>query len=242
MTIQEIAKILDLSIPTVTKNINSLIEKEFLLEGGTASSNGGRKPKILRFNPDARFCFGVDIEPDKVRIIKTNLDFVIQEERNIPIVDRNPQKVISMTIERIEEIIQQEKLDNKKILGCGVSVAGVVDQEKDLINFAPNLGWQNIPFKQFETKLGLPTYLENEANAAALAEYALGKHKKNADLLVISIKQGVGTGLIHNGGLYRGMKNIAGEFGHIVIEPDGKECTCGRKRVLDNVCFHKVDP
>jgi predicted NBD/HSP70 family sugar kinase len=171
----------------------------------------------------------VDIEPDKTRIILTNLDFEIIKENCFPLENSSPQIVISKILSTIREMIHSSDIDKKQILGCGVSVAGVVDQGKYIINLAPNLRWQNINFKNFETELGIPIYLENEANAAALAEYSLGKHKKDSDMLYISIKQGVGTGIIHDGQLLKGKNNIAGEFGHIVIEPEGKDCTCGRK-------------
>ncbi len=129
--------------------------------------------------------------------------------------------------DEINTIIKEKNINEERVLGIGFSLPGTVNEKKMVLELAPNLNMKNINFKQFGSVFKLPYYIENEANCGAVAEYILSGSKAN-NFIYISITQGVGTGIIMNGHLYKGKNQRAGEFGHMVIIPKGKKCNCGR--------------
>jgi glucokinase-like ROK family protein len=116
------------------------------------------------------------------------------------------------------------------LLGLGISVPGTVDLEQGALVFAPNLQWRNVPFREiFLEHTELNFYIENDANAAAIAEHLFGVARKSNDFIFVVASTGIGGGLFLNGNLYRGKDGYAGEIGHspIVAEPYQNPCHCG---------------
>jgi len=117
----------------------------------------------------------------------------------------------------------------------GFSAPGPLDPKRERILNPPNLpGWNDVPIRQhLEAELGLPVTLENDANAAALAEWWFGAGKGAANIVYLTMSTGVGAGLILDGRLYRGAAGNAGEFGHTVLEADGAPCACGMRGCVE---------
>jgi len=116
------------------------------------------------------------------------------------------------------------------LLGLGISVPGTADSENGVLVFAPNLQWRNVPFKKiFHDHFGIDIYVENDANAAAIAEHLFGAARQSDDFIFVVAGIGIGGGLFLNGNLYRGKNGFAGEIGHspIVAEPYQNPCHCG---------------
>jgi predicted NBD/HSP70 family sugar kinase len=237
MTKQNIAKEIGVSIPTVISNINELINEGLVEEAGVGDSSGGRKPVIVKFKPDSKYAFGVEVDIHKVRIILINLDSEILEEEQFSIdkiiedisIVKNIDGLISLICNCIEEIIKRKKIDRGSILGAGVALPGTVNEEKLTLEWAPNLSVRNISFENMKETLGFPVYVENEANAAAIAELKLGVAKDMRNLVYISITEGMGTGIVVQDYIYKGKNKKAGEFGHMTIIKDGRPCKCGKK-------------
>lgn len=230
LTKQDIARDIGVSIPTVISNVNELLEEGLVEESGVADSTGGRKPVLVRFLPESRYSFGVDINPDRARVVLTNLDSEIKYDEVFLISDL---KNINLIMERVykltEEAIQITAIDREKILGIGFSLPGTVNEEKFILELAPNLSIKNVDFKQFQNLFSFPIYIENEANSAAFGELILGIAKEMRNLVYISITSGVGTGIVIQDHIYKGKNKRAGEFGHMTVIPNGKLCKCGRK-------------
>ncbi|MBV7272025.1 ROK family transcriptional regulator [Clostridiaceae bacterium UIB06] len=231
MTKQDISKALKLSIPTVISNVKELIEQGFLDEAGVAESTGGRKPTIIRFIADSRYSFGVCIAKDKVRIILSNLNFDIIEERffDLPSKLDNFKELILRIRKEVDYIISAHNITTQKILGIGFSLPGTVNEKKLLLENAPNLKVKNICFKEFQDDFEFPIFVENEANASAYAEAFINFNNIINSLVFISITEGIGTGIIIGDNLYKGYNKRAGEFGHMTILKDGDQCNCGKK-------------
>jgi len=119
--------------------------------------------------------------------------------------------------------------------GLGMGAAGVIDRERTLLIESPNLPClNNFPVKQMlERTLSMPVFIENDANVAALGERWAGSGKDESSFLLITLGTGIGSGLILNGSLWSGEKGKAGEFGHLVVNPDGALCACGKKGCLE---------
>jgi glucokinase len=119
--------------------------------------------------------------------------------------------------------------------GVGISTPGPVDLPHGIVTTAPNLpGWHNVPLASLiSEKLGIPAWLENDANAAALAEHRLGAGKGSRHMILVAIGTGIGGGLILDGKLYHGASGGAGEVGHMLVDPQGRVCGCGRRGCLE---------
>lgn len=228
LTKLDIAKQTGISIPTVINNINELLTEGIVMEAGVAVSTGGRKPMIISFLPDSRFTFGVDIRPDFVRIIMTNINSDIKFETSFKIQSMdNFDVIMNKIIQIINKHIETNEIPRNRILGVGFSLPGTVDEEKLMLDLAPNLKIKNIFFNKYCEDFDIPIYIENEANAAAFGEMLLGSGKELKNLIYISITQGIGTGIVIQDHLYKGKNKRAGEFGHMTIVPNGKLCNCG---------------
>lgn len=230
LTKQEISKELNISIPTTINNVNELIKEGIVEEAGVADSTGGRKPVIVKFIPNARFSFGVEIKPNYVRVILMNLHSQIQYDKCFEMNCLEQfDKVLYKVKEEINIVIEKMNIPREKILGIGFSLPGTVNEEKMLLELAPNLKVKNISFKEFEDSISIPVYIENEANASAYAELNLGIDKEIKNLAYISITEGIGVGVVVGGNLYKGKNKRAGEFGHMTIIANGIQCNCGKK-------------
>lgn len=128
------------------------------------------------------------------------------------------------------------KVPGLQIDGVGIGAPGICDAEQGLVVFAPNLKWNRVPVRQLvERELGLPTYLENDANAAALGEQWAGAAKGAQHVVMVTLGTGVGGGLIINGQIYAGSSGYGGEIGHIPVLENGPQCGCGNLGCLETL-------
>ena len=239
-TKQSISKEIGVSIPTVISNINELIEEGLVEEAGVEGSTGGRKPIIVRFLPDSKYSFGVEFTLNNVRVILTNLDSQIKFDVTFQAKDfKNIDDIINRIHEIITNVLRDAKISPMDILGIGFSLPGTVNEEKLILELAPNISLKNIDFNKYAQLLKFPVYIENEANSAAFGELNLGIAKKMRNLVYISINEGIGAGVVIQDHLYKGKNKRAGELGHMTIVPNGKSCNCGRKGCLEQYASKK---
>jgi len=238
LTIPEISRKLDISIPTVSKNINQLKGEGLVEEAGVSSSSGGRRPMLIKFIPDAYYSFGIEFAAERhVRIVLTNLDSKIIAENVLQDPDFNNFDSLMHEIHRrVGSVLLDSKIPAQKILGIGFSLPGTTDEETGLLKIAPNLmtrsivKLRNVDFKKYESLFQLPLFIENDANAAAMAELTLGIAKVMQNLVFLSIMSyGIGGAIVVGGHIYRGKNNRAGEFSHMKISSHGRKCICGRR-------------
>ncbi len=220
---------LKLSIPTITSNVNLLMAEGIVEEAGVAESTGGRKPVILRFNPNARYSFGVNISPERVSVMLMNLNCDCIIKKDIPYDEQiGFQGNLDVVHDLIITMILDEEVTDEQILGIGIALPGLVDEDRMILNHAPNLGVKDYDFGIFANRFTYPVFIENEANVAAFAETIEGRHENMNHVVYISITEGVGTGIIIDNQIYKSTHKKAGEFGHMRISDSGKQCNCGR--------------
>ena len=142
---------------------------------------------------------------------------------------QNKNQLINAVIGAIQNLLRVHKLTQKNILGIGVGLPGLVNTKRGFISVLPNIpGWRNVPFKKiFERRLGIPTFIDNDANIIALAEWRYGAGVGCRNMVCITLGTGIGGGLILNNELYRGEGFSAGEIGHIPLNEQGPKCNCG---------------
>ncbi|GAA3978339.1 ROK family glucokinase [Thermobifida alba] len=129
----------------------------------------------------------------------------------------------------IVDLVEQLRRGHR-IRAVGVGAAGFVDERRTRVLFAPHLSWRDEPLREsLQDRLGLPVVVENDANAAAWAETRMGAGRGVRDVVVVNLGTGIGGGIVIDGALRRGRHGLAGEFGHMVVVPDGHRCECGNR-------------
>jgi glucokinase-like ROK family protein len=186
---------------------------------------------LLSFNAQVGLALGIEVGVTFIRGTVCDLmgHRLVVHEVDMP-ADTGVDATLDALVELARHLISQAPDTPMGILGVGVGVPGVVDTAQGTVLLAPNLGWEDFHLRTLlEKSLGLPVYLENEANAAALGEKWFGAGVGAPNLLYISLGMGIGAGVILNGQLFRGSHGLAGEVGHSVVEAGGPPCSCGNR-------------
>jgi glucokinase-like ROK family protein len=132
--------------------------------------------------------------------------------------------------EMIRQALRRAKDLGLRVLGIGLGVPGMVDVAAGELRYAPTLHWHNVDFgRRWTDKFQLPVVVENNANAAALAEYYFGEAREAPSFVYLNASAGLGCGIVIDGRLFRGQSGFAGEVGHMTLDPDGDLCSCGRR-------------
>lgn len=226
----EISKTTGLRPGTVSSIVNRLIRKGVIYEGAEGPSSGGRKPRYLYINGENAYVLAIDIGVRETVYAVSDFNGRILKQKSV-MTKGKPQTFLKNLCAEIKKTISKN-YSRVKFDAVGVSVPGLVNRTTGVVAVSPNLEWNNTPVKKLiEDELGLPVYVENDANAAAFSELWYGPldEIKVKTLLYILVVDGLGTGLIINGNLHIGSEIGLGGFGHMCIEPNGEVCSCGRK-------------
>jgi glucokinase-like ROK family protein len=222
-----IAELTGLTKATVSSLVNEWIESNLTYEIGVGQSSGGRKPMMLLFNSTAGFAVGIDLGVNYILAALTDLNGTIIEEVRVDHKNESVEHVFAKLTACISEIISRAPASTYGIVGIGIGIPGISDSDGNVL-FAPNLGWDHVPLQTMvEEKFDIPVVIDNEANAGAVGEKQFGVGQSAKHLVYISIGMGIGTGIIINNELYRGISGFSGELGHISIQHDGRKCPCG---------------
>jgi glucokinase len=173
---------------------------------------------------------GIDIGGTKIAGALVNESGEILSDLKVPTPATDPDAIVDAVVHLVAELGA-----GHEVLGVGVAAAGFIDADQAEIIYAPNLSWRNEPFKQkLQQKIELPILIENDANAAAWAEYRFGAGRGYKHMIMLTIGTGVGGAVIANSKMLRGGYGIAGELGHIRMVPDGQLCGCGSRGCLES--------
>ena len=177
------------------------------------------------------FALGLDIGGTKsAAVLSTKYGEVIDRIESPTETAHAPSAVIDRLCRGAEELLIRNAVSKDRVLGVGVAAGGPMDAEAGIVCSPPNLpGWDNVPVvKMVSERLGLLTAMENDADAAALAEYRFGAGERRYDVVSFTWGTGVGAGIVIGGRLHRGVNGAAGEIGHITYIKDGVRCACGK--------------
>jgi glucokinase-like ROK family protein len=227
----QIAQATGLNKSTVSSLVEDLLVRKLVHETGTNSVGTGRPATLLEIDPHAGGIIGVELGVDFVALVLTDFrgEILWRQMANVDSTDAK-ETTLANVLKSTDKAIEVCKEHNLYLLGLGLSVPGTVDLEGGVLVFAPNLQWRNVPLKKiFSKHTGLNVYVENDANAAAIAEHLFGVARNSDDFIFVVVGIGIGSGLFLNGDLYRGKDGFAGEIGHtpIVSEPYQNLCHCG---------------
>jgi glucokinase len=175
------------------------------------------------------FSVGVDLGGTNLRIAAVSTQGHLLEKITLGVrVIQGRDQVINEMCAAIKTLSAKYKGDGE-FFGAGIGVPGIIDMATGMLRKSANLpGWEDYPVRaEIERRLEAPVVLENDANAAALGEQWLGAAQGVANSAIVTLGTGIGGGIVLNGKIWHGMNGMAGEFGHVTVEPDGYSCGCG---------------
>ena len=223
---------------TVSALVRELLDEHWLMEASApvAAEGLGRPSTPLRINDQVRVLLGVEIGVQQLRVVTVSLAGQVQDTLELPLDGTEAASVCRQTTALVHQAWQTLSSHGLVLSGIGVCLPGAVDEAAGLVRFAPNLGWRNRPFlamlKQSLDRAGVPSdslHLHNDADAAALGEFEFADSDASQALIFVSCDVGVGAGIVLNDHLFTGVRGMAGEIGHSVLEVGGPLCSCGRR-------------
>lgn len=234
LTQAEIARSTGLSAATVSNIVREL------KDGGTVevtpTSAGGRRARSVSLSGDAGIVVGVDFGHTHLRVAIGNLAHQVLAEESEPLdVDASSAQGFGRAEQLVNRLIETTGISPEKIIGVGLGVPGPIDVESGTLGSTSILpGWTGInPSQELAGRLGVPVYVDNDANLGALGELVWGSGRGVRDLAYIKVASGVGAGLVIDGHIYRGPGGTAGEIGHITLDESGPVCRCGNRGCLE---------
>ncbi len=238
ITQREISRISGLSFPTVASNVSMLEKKGIVEQSIESSSNGGRPSALYKCKPTYRYVMGIEAEHDKLHLIVSDLMGHTVNQRNVSFHKKiGKEGFLNLLLRELGNEFSNYKEGTAKFLGIGIGVGGLVNPEDNTVSILSHLpNWGSFLLKDIvEGEFHLNTSIQNNSAAAALGElwFGLGRGRKN--FLFISIRDGIGMGIVLNGELYRGTCGTAGEFGHITVDDHGPVCGCGNVGCLETL-------
>lgn len=236
---QEIADQLGLSLPTVNQNLKMLMEDGLIEYVGNFTSTGGRRAQAITINNNARKAISVNIKADYINVDVVGLKGQIIYSMAVKAHFSKSSAYIGKLTDAVRHAVDYVGADADDILGVGVTVPGILDDEKQILISAPPLKAKNYDITRLISAIDYPVIVMNDARAEAYAGHWFNG-KPEDEKIYIMLGEGVGGAYINASAIRNGVHNRGGEFGHMVIHPGGKQCLCGKKGCFEAYVSEKV--
>ena len=221
----DLSRISGLQPSTISSIAEQLLHEKWIIEGAAAKRPRGRRPTLLSLNPDMVIIVA-DIRPSQAIVAVVDLNGRFLTRETLPLVS-DPERGVNNLIACIRRM--RDMHEDKSIEGIGLSLPGRVDPVTQRLILSPNLPWSSYDIKKaIEDAIPLQVEMDNAANACMLSELWFGRMDGIRDAVLVTISEGVGTAILANGQLITGRAGLAGEFGHVSLDPSGPKCSCGR--------------
>ncbi|MEU8697701.1 ROK family transcriptional regulator [Streptomyces sp. NPDC048680] len=234
----EIARRTGLSSAAVTKAVRPLMETGYFVEdadGGTPPAVG-RPANPVRVNGGRALFIGVKVTADEVIAVLADLCCRVRVARHVPLSERSPGAVISVIAALTGELVTRAQPFGVGVRGLAVAVSGDVDRAAGVVRYSPFLGWRNVALAGLaKTATGLPATVDNDVRALTVAEQWFGAGVGRSDFALVTVGAGIGCGLVVHGRVVAGAHGVAGEIGHLSIDPYGPLCHCGNRGCVEAI-------
>ena len=232
-TLAELTKELRISVPTITKLVQELVDEGIVSDLGKVETPGGRRPNVFGLTNTTIYFAGVNVGRDHMTFVITDLqNNIIHEvvDKSFELSDR--EQCLDTICNNIDNFINNCGIDKSHILGIGVCIVGRVNTHqgrsyKYFTNIETSLR------EIIEKRIGIRVLVENDTRSRCYAEYTCGRSKDESNVLYLHLGLGVAIGIVVNGKLFYGKNGFAGEFGHIPFFNNEKICFCGKKGCLE---------
>ncbi|MBO3748285.1 ROK family transcriptional regulator [Streptosporangiaceae bacterium NEAU-GS5] len=237
LTRQELADATGLSPATVSNVVNDLIGDGVAVEAGSVESDGGRPRVLLRVNPLRGHVIGVDVGETRVRVELFDLTMAERARADYALDPRHhePGVIVDRILSGIRTTTERAGISEREVIGVGVGVPGIVEQEPALLIHARSFGWDAVPLGSLlAAGTTIPIFADNGAKTMGQAELWFGAGRGARHMLMTLVGTGVGASIITDGTTYRGVTSSAGEWGHTTVTLDGRPCRCGSNGCLES--------
>ncbi|MFK3936899.1 ROK family protein [Alkalihalobacillus sp. NPDC078783] len=233
----QLSKFSQLTVPAVTGIIQTLIQSQLIEEIGPTKTSRGRFPSTYKIRSNGIHILAVTIATTFAKAAVINLEGEIKEMCQTTL----PKHVTSeQALSYVEKLVQQCQPDQYQIIGMGAGLHGIVDTEKGILVFPPQLSWRSFPIlEELEKRFSYPILIDNDCNTLVLAERWFGQAKEGETTVTLNVDYGIGAGVYMNNSLFRGSHYAAGQIGHTIVDEDGLECPCGNRGCLE---MHASEP
>lgn len=238
LTRGEVARRAGLSPAAVTKAVRPLIESGYLVEDTDAEARPalGRPANPVRVDGGRALFIGVKLTGDEIIGVLTDLRCRSLVDRRLPLPDRAPGPVLAATADLVRELLTEADGYGVRVAGLGVAVSGDVDRAEGVVRYSPFLEWREVPLAELAAAVtGLPVTVDNDVRALTVAEQWFGAGVGLSDFAVVTVGAGIGCGLVVHGRVVAGAHGVAGEIGHVTVDPDGPPCHCGNRGCVEAI-------
>jgi predicted NBD/HSP70 family sugar kinase len=231
----DIARRAELSRSTVSDIVEQLLASGLVAEAGEGVSRGGRRPIVLEFQDGTCSILGVDIGASHISVALTDLrgKVLAWHHRDFP-ARNDPQGTGQLVLDLCEACLTEAGVRRTRLLGIGIAVPSPVDpREPDRLSAIALPSWGGrLTLESLRARFRVPMLIDNDANLGALAEHWWGSARSLDNFAFVKVATGIGSGHFVNGRIYRGATGVAGELGHVAIDPRGAPCNCGNRGCL----------
>lgn len=234
----EVARRVGLSPAAVTKAVRPLIEAGYLVEGADEEARPalGRPANLVRVDGGRALFIGVKVTGDEIIGVLTDLCCRIRVARHLPLPDREPRTVLASITDLVQRLLAEADGSTAPVLGLGIAVSGDVDRGEGTVRYSPFLEWRDVPLAELAAMTtGLPVTVDNDVRALTVAEQWFGAGVGLSDFALVTVGAGIGCGLVVHGRVVAGAHGVAGEIGHVTVDPAGPLCHCGNRGCVEAI-------
>jgi predicted NBD/HSP70 family sugar kinase len=239
LTRSAIAARTQLSAAAVTKAVRPLIEAGYLMEDvdeDARQSSLGRPANPVLVDGGRALFIGIKMTGDELIAVLTDLRCRIRIARHVPLTTRDPKAVLASTAGLVQELLTEADGFGVQVQGLGIAVSGDVDRAAGVVRYSPFLEWRDVPLAELaRMTTGLPVTVDNDVRALTVAEQWFGAGVGLSDFAVVTVGAGIGCGLVVHGQVVSGAHGVAGEIGHVAIDPAGPLCHCGNRGCVEAI-------
>ncbi len=236
----DIARQTGLSRSTVSSLVADLQAAGLVVEREAAATprgpEGGRPPVLIALDQSAGALVGVDFGHQHLRIAVADLSFTVLAERVVDVdVDRAGRGALDLAAGLATELLDEAGVERSRVLAAGMGLPGPIDRRSGLVHsraILPSLDGIDAA-AELEERLGITVHLDNDANVGALGEATFGAGRGVEVMAYLRLSAGIGAGLVIGGRPFRGARGVAGEIGHVLVDPQGPICRCGNRGCLE---------
>ncbi|WP_223636715.1 ROK family protein [Planococcus sp. 4-30] len=224
----DLAKTVGLNKATISVQVADLLDEELIYETQQEHTALGRRPIMLSLNRKAGFALGIDLDAKHITYTLSDLLGYPVLSKDVPLETSDYETILQLVLAEIKEFQLQCADSRYGMVGAVIGIHGTVGKDEKVF-FVPQHQWREKDLKaDIEKEIDVDIYIENNANLSAFAEKVFNHHDSE-NLLSIAMYSGMGLGIILDGELLKGYNGYAGEMGHMIIFPGGKQCTCGNR-------------
>lgn len=232
----DVAERTGLSSAAVTKAVRPLLDARYLEETPDQRVHVGRPASPLHVRSDAAFFVGVKVTAEEIIGVVADLRARTRSVRHRPVADRAVSAVVADIAELVRALLSDDPAYRPEVRSLGVTVAGDVDRATGKVRYSPFLGWRDVRLAELvSAATGLPTVVENDVRALTVAEQWFGAGVGANSFALVTVGTGIGCGLVVNNVVIAGSHGVAGEIGHVLVEPDGPACHCGNRGCVEAI-------